>query len=149
MKHLGRMFSGLTDALSFNQATLSGALDVIVIEHEDGSLHCTPFHVRFGKLKLLRSSQKKLKISVNGKQTDIFMKLGKAGEAFFIESTTEEIDPELITSPMLLPEQQSTIDMIVLPELEEEEVREPVEELLTKSPDALMQELEKETMPNK
>lgn len=42
-----------------NPATLSGAVDVIVVEHEDpkdGSktLACSPFHVRFGKLSVLR-----------------------------------------------------------------------------------------------
>ncbi|KAH8201808.1 hypothetical protein TruAng_004072 [Truncatella angustata] len=32
---------------SINPSILSGAIDVIVIEHEDGSLACSPFHVRF------------------------------------------------------------------------------------------------------
>jgi phosphatidate phosphatase LPIN len=32
-----------------NPATLSGAIDVIVVEQPDGTLLSTPFHVRFGK----------------------------------------------------------------------------------------------------
>lgn len=28
----------------------SGALDVMVVEHEDGAMSCTPFHVRFSKV---------------------------------------------------------------------------------------------------
>jgi phosphatidate phosphatase LPIN len=45
---------------SINPATLSGAIDVIVIEQEDGTLACSPFHVRFGKFSLLRPYEKKV-----------------------------------------------------------------------------------------
>lgn len=61
---------------SINPATLSGAIDVIVVEQEDGtslrctrlvrtyqypgSLACSPFHVRFGKFSLLRPYEKKV-----------------------------------------------------------------------------------------
>lgn len=41
-----------------NPATLTGAIDVIVVEQEDGSYQCSPFHVRFGKLGVLRSKEK-------------------------------------------------------------------------------------------
>jgi phosphatidate phosphatase LPIN len=41
-----------------NPATLSGAIDVVVVERPDGTLHCSPFHVRFGKLHLLRPQEK-------------------------------------------------------------------------------------------
>lgn len=41
-----------------NPATLSGAIDIIVIRHPNGDLFCSPFHVRFGKLKLFRPSEK-------------------------------------------------------------------------------------------
>jgi phosphatidate phosphatase LPIN len=43
-----------------NPSTLSGAIDVIVVEGPDGNLACSPFHVRFGKLKLLLPSEKKV-----------------------------------------------------------------------------------------
>lgn len=54
-----------------NPATLSGCIDVIVVRQPDGSLQCSPFHVRFGKLGVLRSkekvvSMKKKKIGVCG-----------------------------------------------------------------------------------
>ncbi|KAK8072037.1 phosphatidate phosphatase PAH1 [Apiospora saccharicola] len=45
---------------SINPSTLSGAIDVIVVEQEDGSLSCSPFHVRFGKFSLLRPYEKKV-----------------------------------------------------------------------------------------
>lgn len=41
-----------------NGATLTGAIDVIVVEQADGSFVCSPFHVRFGKLGVLRSREK-------------------------------------------------------------------------------------------
>lgn len=41
-----------------NPATLSGCIDVIVVRHPDGSLHCSPFHVHFGKMGVLRSREK-------------------------------------------------------------------------------------------
>ena len=46
---------------------------------------CTPFHVRFGKLKVLKSKEKVVTINVNGKDADFKMKLGAAGDGFFEE----------------------------------------------------------------
>ena len=33
-------------SMDINTSTLSGAIDVVVVEQEDGSLRSTPFHVR-------------------------------------------------------------------------------------------------------
>jgi phosphatidate phosphatase PAH1 len=74
-----------SEALDLNQATLSGAIDIIAVQHQDGSLSSTPFHVRFGKLQLLKSAEKLVHIAVNGKHAPFCMKLGKDGEAFFME----------------------------------------------------------------
>lgn len=74
------MIKYISNLLDFNQATLSGCIDIIVIEHEDGSLVSSPFHVRFGKLKLLKSAQKEIRISVNGVETELRMRMGKSGE---------------------------------------------------------------------
>jgi phosphatidate phosphatase LPIN len=41
-----------------NPSTLSGAIDIVVVESGDRMLSCSPFHVRFGKLKLLRPQDK-------------------------------------------------------------------------------------------
>ena len=41
-----------------NPATLSGCIDVLVVKQVDGSFRCSPFHVRFGKLGVLRSREK-------------------------------------------------------------------------------------------
>ena len=43
---------------NLNSATLTGAIDVIVVEQEDGSFLSSPFHVRFGKLGVLKAKEK-------------------------------------------------------------------------------------------
>ena len=42
-----------------NAAYLTGAIDIIVVRQSDGSLKSTPFHVRFGKLGVLRTGDLK------------------------------------------------------------------------------------------
>lgn len=88
---------------SINPATLSGAIDVIVVEQEDGSLSCSPFHVRFGKFSLLRPSDKKVEFKVNGAKQDYSMKLGEGGEAFFVFETTDNVPQSMQTSPLVSP----------------------------------------------
>ena len=88
---------------SINPATLSGAIDVIVVEQEDGTLSCSPFHVRFGKFSLLRPYEKKVEFKVNGAKQDYSMKLGEGGEAFFVFETTDNIPQSLQTSPLVSP----------------------------------------------
>ncbi|PGH28152.1 hypothetical protein AJ80_00042 [Polytolypa hystricis UAMH7299] len=88
---------------SINPATLSGAIDVIVIEQEDGTLACSPFHVRFGKFSLLRPYEKKVEFVVNGVKQDYSMKLGEGGEAFFVFETTDDVPESLQTSPLISP----------------------------------------------
>ena len=41
---------------------MSGCIDIVVVKQEDGTLASSPFHVRYGKLKLLKSSEKMVKI---------------------------------------------------------------------------------------
>ncbi|KAF3764727.1 LNS2-domain-containing protein, partial [Cryphonectria parasitica EP155] len=88
---------------SINPATLSGAIDVIVVEQADGTLSCSPFHVRFGKFSLLRPYEKKVEFRVNGKKQDYAMKLGEGGEAFFVFETSDTIPQNLQTSPLVSP----------------------------------------------
>lgn len=86
-----------------NQATLSGCIDVVVVRQQDGSYQCSPFHVRFGKLGVLRSKEKVIDIEINGSAVDLHMKLGDNGEAFFVEETEEEYEKlpaYLATSPI-------------------------------------------------
>uniref|UniRef100_A0A8C5TWG4 Lipin N-terminal domain-containing protein n=1 Tax=Malurus cyaneus samueli TaxID=2593467 RepID=A0A8C5TWG4_9PASS len=72
-----------------NPATLSGCIDVVVVRQPDNSFKCSPFHVRFGKLGVLRSKEKVVDIEINGEPVDLQMKLGDNGEAFFVEESEE------------------------------------------------------------
>ncbi|XP_043841904.1 phosphatidate phosphatase LPIN1 isoform X3 [Dromiciops gliroides] len=87
-----------------NPATLSGCIDIIVVRQPNGSLQCSPFHVRFGKMGVLRSREKVVDIEINGECVDLHMKLGDNGEAFFVQETDndQEVIPlHLATSPIL------------------------------------------------
>ncbi|XP_053172558.1 phosphatidate phosphatase LPIN2-like [Scomber japonicus] len=86
-----------------NPATLTGGIDVIVVRQPDGSFQCSPFHVRFGKLGVLRSKEKVVDIEINGESVDLHMKLGVNGEAFFVEENENmesEVPAHLCTSPI-------------------------------------------------
>ncbi|XP_051723085.1 phosphatidate phosphatase LPIN1 isoform X1 [Ctenopharyngodon idella] len=87
-----------------NPATLSGCIDVIVVRQPDGTLQCSPFHVRFGKMGVLRSREKVVDIEINGEPVSLQMKLGENGEAFFVketESDEEMVPSHLATSPII------------------------------------------------
>ncbi|KAL3055391.1 hypothetical protein OYC64_018137 [Pagothenia borchgrevinki] len=85
-----------------NQATLSGCIDVVVVRQRDGTYQCSPFHVRFGKLGVLRSKEKVIDIEVNGEPVELHMKLGDNGEAFFVKEAEELniVPAHLATSPI-------------------------------------------------
>ncbi|XP_041823511.1 phosphatidate phosphatase LPIN2-like isoform X1 [Melanotaenia boesemani] len=86
-----------------NQATLSGCIDVIVVRQPDGTFQCSPFHVRFGKLGVLRSREKVIDIEINGEPVELHMKLGDNGEAFFVQETKQQneiVPAHLVTSPI-------------------------------------------------
>jgi len=55
-----RLMSSCKDLYNdVNAAYLTGATDVIVVKQKDGTLKSTPFHVRFGKLGVLRTGDLK------------------------------------------------------------------------------------------
>ncbi|XP_061834750.1 phosphatidate phosphatase LPIN2 isoform X2 [Nerophis lumbriciformis] len=85
-----------------NQATLSGCIDVVVVHQRDGTYQCSPFHVRFGKLGVLRSKEKVIDIEVNGEPVELQMKLGDNGEAFFVQEAEQLnlVPAHLATSPI-------------------------------------------------
>lgn len=89
---------------SINPATLSGAIDVVVVRVSSGDLHCSAFHIRFGKLALLQPSQKGVDFYVNGRKMDLKMKLGEGGEAFFVFETDADVPEGMLTSPVISPQ---------------------------------------------
>ncbi|XP_033220740.1 phosphatidate phosphatase LPIN3 isoform X2 [Belonocnema kinseyi] len=108
MNYIGKFISNFRDFYNeINAATLTGAIDVVVVEQPDGSFTCSPFHVRFGKLGVLRSREKVVDIEINGESRQIHMKLGDSGEAFFVQEVgssgsplDSEIPPHLACSPI-------------------------------------------------
>ncbi|XP_023215622.1 phosphatidate phosphatase LPIN1-like [Centruroides sculpturatus] len=102
MNYIGKVFTNVKEFYNeINSATLTGAIDVVVVRQPNGTYLCSPFHVRFGKIGVLRSREKIVDIEVNGEPIDIHMKLGESGEAFFVEETDDEMVPShLATSPI-------------------------------------------------
>ncbi|KAH9001995.1 LNS2-domain-containing protein [Lactarius hatsudake] len=97
-----------------NPATLTGAIDVIVVRRLglNGTMEfvSSPFHVRFGKWQVLRPNEKKVDIAVNGNAVPFSMKIGEAGEAFFVFETEGDVPDDLITSPLLEPTQPVSLE---------------------------------------
>ncbi|XP_044154949.1 phosphatidate phosphatase LPIN3 isoform X1 [Bufo gargarizans] len=92
-----------------NPATLSGSIDVVVVRQPDGSFRSSPFHVRFGKLGILRSTEMTVDIEVNGDPVDLPMRLGENGEAFFIQDMDENDVPNSSISCPHLPQGTSSL----------------------------------------
>ncbi|KAG2220762.1 hypothetical protein INT45_012255 [Circinella minor] len=102
MGSISNFFSSVQNIYNeLNPATLSGAVDIVVVKQQDGELACSPFHVRFGKFSLLMPQEKKVMITVNDQIVPYVMKLGEAGEAFFVFETEHEVPEEFQTSPLL------------------------------------------------
>ncbi|NWQ80730.1 LPIN3 phosphatase, partial [Columbina picui] len=103
-----------------NPATLTGCIDVVVVRQPDNSFQCSPFHVRFGKLGVLRSKEKVVDIEINGEPVDLHMKLGDNGEAFFVQESEENegnIPSHLCTSP--IPMEESPENAVQPPHVQE------------------------------
>ena len=76
-----------------NPATLSGAIDVIVVEQADGTFLSSPFHVRFGKLGLLKAKETIVDVEVNDVPVDhIIMKVDDNGVAHFVDGSLLDHD---------------------------------------------------------
>jgi phosphatidate phosphatase LPIN len=110
MQFVGKVISSVSEFYKdINPATLSGAIDVIVVEDTlTGTLTCSPFHVRFGKLQLLRPQEKVVELCVNGEKMSgerLRMKVGEAGETFFVLprhlSGEGGVGAEYLTSPLI------------------------------------------------
>ncbi|CAG0915316.1 unnamed protein product [Notodromas monacha] len=100
---LGRYFHNVREFYKeINAATLTGAIDVVIVRQPDGTYLSSPFHVRFGKLGVLRAREKIVDITINGEEKELHMKLGENGEGFFVieAGEDEELPAELATSPI-------------------------------------------------
>ncbi|KAH7553446.1 hypothetical protein JRO89_XS12G0013000 [Xanthoceras sorbifolium] len=63
-----------------------GAVDVIVVQQQDGTFRSTPWYVRFGKFQgVLKGAEKVVHITVNGVEANFHMYLDNSGEAYFVK----------------------------------------------------------------
>lgn len=100
MQEKGQMISRVGSYLSqsvYSVATpfhpFGGAVDIIVVQQQDGSFRSTPWYVRFGKFQgVLKGAEKIVKIEVNGVEADFHMYLDNSGEAYFIKEIAPEKD---------------------------------------------------------
>ncbi|KAJ4971160.1 hypothetical protein NE237_004259 [Protea cynaroides] len=73
-----------------------GAVDVIVVEQQDGTYRSTPWYVRFGKFQgVIKGSEKIVRISVNGVEAGFHMYLDNSGEAYFVREVLPSIDQKI------------------------------------------------------
>lgn len=92
--------SSLTNLVDFKQPAIAGAIDVVVVKQPNGTLSCTPFHVKFPKAQTQNARGRRVRIKVDGREIKLSMKLGQAGEAFFVERTSGPVARELLSSPL-------------------------------------------------
>ena len=106
-----KMYGAVHDYTGANEATLSGAIDIVVSRCKDGTLKSTPFHVRFGKFTVAFPSDKVVDIKVNDKDVPLKMKLGKGGEAFFVTETVgDDWSSSMEVSPIMSPRRLAQAD---------------------------------------
>lgn len=113
MYSVGNFFSTVSKFYNeINPATLSGAIDIVVVQQANGDLACSPFHVRFGKLSVLRPQEKVVEVRVNGQAIAFPMKVGDAGEAFFVLETDDYVPDEFATSPIAGPSDEADLQPV-------------------------------------
>ncbi|KAI9122089.1 hypothetical protein K1719_006778 [Acacia pycnantha] len=68
-----------------------GAVDVIVVQQQDGTFRSTPWYVRFGKFQgVLKGAEKIVRINVNGVEANFHMYLDNSGEAYFLKEVDDD-----------------------------------------------------------
>lgn len=62
-----------------------GAVDIIVVQRQDGTFRSAPWYVRFGKFQgVLKGAEKIVRISVNDVEANFHMYLDNSGGAYFL-----------------------------------------------------------------
>ncbi|KAK1433509.1 hypothetical protein QVD17_10420 [Tagetes erecta] len=74
-----------------------GAVDMVVVQQEDGTLKSSPWYVRFGKFQgVLKAKERVVDINVNGVDVDFHMYLDPRGEAYFLR----EVESDEVVEPV-------------------------------------------------
>ncbi|KAK9756179.1 hypothetical protein RND81_01G079200 [Saponaria officinalis] len=88
MNVVGKVGSLITQGV-YSVATpfhpFGGAVDIIVVQQQDGTFRSTPWYVQFGKFQgVLKGAEKVVRINVNGVEANFHMYLDNSGEAYFV-----------------------------------------------------------------
>ncbi|XP_076933372.1 phosphatidate phosphatase PAH2-like [Bidens hawaiensis] len=76
-----------------------GAVDIVVVQQEDGSLKSSPWYVRFGKFQgVLKAKERVVDVNVNGVDAEFGMYLDPRGEAYFLWEVDSEELVEAVSS---------------------------------------------------
>ncbi|XP_059636954.1 phosphatidate phosphatase PAH2-like isoform X2 [Cornus florida] len=88
MYAVGRFISRGVYTVSAPFHPFGGAVDIIVVEQQDGSFKSSPWYVKFGKFQgVLKRNEKVVNISVNEVEADFHMYLDHKGEAYFLRDS--------------------------------------------------------------
>ncbi|ESW08669.1 hypothetical protein PHAVU_009G064400 [Phaseolus vulgaris] len=97
MQTVGRILSQGVYTVSGPFHPFGGAVDIVVVEQQDGSFKSSPWYVRFGKFQgVLKSREKVIDISVNGVRAGFQMYLDHKGEAYFLRETVAQEEGNLM-----------------------------------------------------
>ena len=73
----------------YNNALLSGSMDIIVVKQPSGKLKASPLRLRFSNYRVPKAGKKKVIVKVNGKLVNAPMFLQKDGKAFILSEFTD------------------------------------------------------------
>ena len=85
MEKLNSLISSISEACNPQKSTYSFAMDVIAIIRSDNTIASTPFYLKFGRFKLPRSSNTRVKLIVNDLETPVEMILSRSGKGYFVK----------------------------------------------------------------
>ncbi|WOG90691.1 hypothetical protein DCAR_0309935 [Daucus carota subsp. sativus] len=95
---LGSYISRGVNTVSAPFHPFGGAVDIVVVEQQDGTFKSSPWYVRFGKFQgVLKAREKIVDINVNGEDANFHMFLDHTGGAYFVREVDAE-DGKLLLS---------------------------------------------------
>lgn len=98
MGRLGSFISQGVYTVSAPFHPFGGAVDIVVVEQQDGTFKSSPWYVRFGKFQgVLKAREKIVDINVNGEDAKFHMFLDHTGGAYFLREVDAE-DGDLLLS---------------------------------------------------
>ncbi|KAK4277497.1 hypothetical protein QN277_015489 [Acacia crassicarpa] len=91
MQVVGRLGSYISRGVSTVSGSVRGAVDIVLVEQQDGSFKSSPWYVRFGKSHgVLTTEERIISINVNGVEANFHMSMDHKGEAFFLREIEVE-----------------------------------------------------------